>query len=224
MPPAGDPSASLQLAGLYSDNVELTHAPSYSESYPQGFEEDIYPDSNSSILRRHRYTNDSDDEIPNASTPSLFGTIRSMMSRSPLLDSKRKSYATLSGGSDGQSERQQEERGRTNRTSRNSQQSRKGTVSLNVSRGSLNASSSQVSLTPGVEVPVGHGTIPEAFSPIEEQGQEEEAVIDVDVDSRYDERDPPDNSMSVKSSIAMQKWHGSQFNCFSLDGLILCLE
>ena len=195
MSPADDLPASEQLAGLYTDNVELNYTQRPSE--PQDSEEDIYPDSNASILRRHRHTNDSDDQASDASSPSLSKTIRSMMFRSPLIGSTRNTYATLSDGAVSQPEIQKDSHGRTDWRRRNSQRGNESRSEVAGSRKSLNASSSsQVSLTLGVEVPVGHGTLPESFGPIRENEQGEEAITDVeDGEHIYDERDPPDNSV-----------------------------
>ena len=205
MPLVGNSPKSTRLAGLYSDNVELTTTSRPPETQLQHPEEDLYPDSNASILRRHRQIDGSDDQEPDASSPSPFNIIRSTMTRSSLLKAARNTFGTLLDGTDGPSEVQQERsfsggslRSREGRRS-------SGNKSDNVGpRKSTDTSSTQASLAPGVEISVGYGTLPEAFTSIQEHGQEEEAILDFgDVDNSYDAQDPPDNSMLVKSLIVM---------------------
>ena len=200
------PPAGTELAESYSDNVELTrNRPSPSHHFLDDLD-DIHPDSDAALLRRHRATDDSDnDNTPDQPPTSFTEALRGIMSLKPLLTPARDhpagNYSTVHVNQESNEEPSPREPGR-----RRSSGARRSSISE--SRKSLHKASFEESFTSGVEIQAGQGKLPEGFAPLLEELESSEAVIDVDEeDSKYSEEDPRDNSMCVTLLLRLGRTH-----------------
>jgi OPT family small oligopeptide transporter len=167
--------------------VELTFSPLHKT--------DSLPSDTEAVRQRLHPTNDAVAHRHEAA--GFAGVLSPTMSRSPLIRSTPDQHGPYESVSTVELEpRAQELRTSTSNLSTASRSRRSRKRSL---------SNHEDTFTSGLEIPVGHAKLPEGFSPVlDERDEDEEEELECGGSSQWSEEDPPDNSAyaQVRASVA----------------------